>query len=183
MLLKRNYRKTGLCQLIALVLSVSMLTISCKKDRDNDYKMSNQEFVSQASGSNNFEIAAGALAQTKGTNAAVKLYGEHMVTDHTRVGIELKTLADRKNWSLQTSLTAVHQQNLLMLTAAGTAEFDMIFAQLMVQSHQEAVSLFETAAADRGVPDVELRSLAVAKLPTLKAHLQEALTLQNTVAP
>ena len=169
--------------MVGLILSVSMLTLSCKKDRDSDFKISNQEFVTQASNSNSFEVAAGALAQTKGTNAAVKLYGQHMVTDHTAAGMELKTLADRKNWTVPTGLSPVHQQNLLILSSASNAEFDARFAQLMVQSHQEAVSLFETASADRGVPDVELRSLASAKLPTLKAHLQEALTLQTAVAP
>ncbi len=160
-----------------------MLSVSCDDDDDDDYRMSSQEFVTKASSSNNFEIAAGNLAQTKGTDDSVKRYGQRMVVDHTRAALELKTLADRKNYTVQTTLTGNHQQNFQELNASTTAQFDLKFAQLMVQSHQEAISLFETAAADRGVPDVELRSLAAAKLPTLKVHLQEALTLQSSVTP
>lgn len=182
-LLKPNHRETRLCQLVALIWSVSMLTISCEKDSDDDYKMTNQEFVTKVSSSNNFEIAAGNLAQTKGTNGSVKLYGQHIVTEHITTGKQLKSMTDRKSWTVSTTLMADHQQSLQILNAASTAEFDIKFAQLMVRSHEEAVSLFQTAAAKGGVPDVELRSLAAAKLPTLKAHLQKALTLQNTVNP
>lgn len=181
MLLKRNQRKGETFQSIALILCVLMQSSSCKKE--SAYKMSSQEFVTKASSSNNFEIAAGAIAQEKSTNDSVQLYSQQMITDHTFAELELKTLGDRKNWQVSTTLTANHQQNLQILSTASTEEFDLLFAQLMVESHQETVSLFEIAAANRGVPDIELRSLAAAKLPTLRAHLKEALNLQSLVTP
>ncbi|RYE59004.1 MAG: DUF4142 domain-containing protein [Sphingobacteriales bacterium] len=147
--------------------------------------MTNQTFVTEASSSNNFEVAAGALAQSKGQNQAVRHYGEHMVTDHSVAAMEMGTLASRKGWNIMPSgdMLSKRRQQLDMLTAATGTDFDKKFAEAMVQSHQEAVSLFERASSTNGVPDDDLRALATMKLPTLKTHLQDAMTLRTTVNP
>jgi len=167
--------------LAMLIVSASAVT-SCKDDDDDDgYAMSNQEFVTQASSSNNFEIAAGGLAVSKGENADVKHYGEHMVADHTAAGLEMKNLASTKGWTIPEALQPSEQQNLAKLAALSGAAFDKEFAKIMVQSHQGAVALFETGSAPMGLPDMDLRAMASAKLPTLKTHLQEAIELSAAV--
>ena len=180
---KKQFYKLSFLRLTCLALALTFTTISCKKDRDDedDYVMSDQEFVFSASSSNNFEVAAGLLADTKGTNPAVKEYGAHMVADHTAAGLELKALAEKRGWKIAQQLNLREQRDLGILTAASPADFDRKFAEIMVFSHQEAVQLFEIAAAERGLPDAELRTLAQAKLPTLKAHLQQAITLRSAV--
>ena len=180
-----NQQKSQLIKLAAVAMSICLLTASCKKDDDDEYSMSNQAFVTSASSGNNFEIAAGVLAQTKGQDERVKHYGEHMVTDHTTAAAEMKALADRKNWTVPgpTELMTKHRQNLDILVAATGTDFDKKFAQIMVESHQETVNLFETGAANRGVSDVDLRAMAAVKLPTLRAHLQEAIDLKAMVNP
>jgi putative membrane protein len=181
--LKQHQRKFRFFTLAAIALS--LLITSCKKDRGYDYSMTDQEFVTSASSGNNFEIAAGALAQSKGSNTAVKHFGEHMVTDHSIAGSEMKALADQKGWTVMAAnqMETKHQQNLAILTAASGSDFDKKFAQIMVDSHQETVTLFELGASDNGVPDGDLRNFAAAKLPTLRAHLQEAINLRTTVNP
>jgi putative membrane protein len=180
-------QRSRFLKLAAIAMGICLVTLSCKKDRndDDDYIMSNQTFVTSASSSNNLEIAAGALAQTKGQNEQVKHYGEHMVTDHTAAAAQMKTLADQKGWTVlaPTEFTTKHRQNLDILIAASGTDFDKKFAQIMVESHQEAVNLFEAGGADRGVPDGDLRAMAAAKLPTLKAHLQDAINLKAAVNP
>jgi putative membrane protein len=165
-------------------LIIGIVLSSCKKDRD-DYTMSNQEFVTQASSGNNFEIAAGALAQSKGSNSAVIHFGEHMVTDHGAAAAEMKVLADQKGWTVMPAnqMEVKHQQNLAILAAASGTDFDKKFAQIMVDSHQETVALFENGAMEGGVPDGDLRNMAAAKLPTLRTHLQDAINLRTTVNP
>jgi putative membrane protein len=180
-----NKQKSQLMKLAAIAMSICLLTVSCKKDDDDDYTMSNQAFVTAASSGNNFEIAAGALAQSKGQDERVKHYGEHMVTDHTAAAAEMKTLADQKNWTVlgPTELMTKHRQNLDILIAATGTDFDKKFAQIMVESHQETVNLFEVGAANRGVSDGDLRTMAAGKLPTLRTHLQEAVDLKAAVNP
>ena len=166
---------------ILLLFSTALTVSSCKKERDNDFRLSNQDFIDRASSSNTFEIAAGNLAMIKGVSADVKAYGQHMVNDHTTVGAEMVALASHKGWSVPINLQPKELANLDSLTRATGAAFDALFAKKMVVSHQEAVDLFETATKANGVPDIELRAFAAIKLPALKAHLQEAIALDAQI--
>jgi putative membrane protein len=168
--------------LVMLLLGGSILFGSCK-DKDDDHTMDNQTFVTRASSSNQLEINAGNLAVQLGANAEVRHYGEHMVADHSTAGTELTALASRKGWQIATSLMQPHQQMINELSPLSGNAFDKAFARIMVQSHQEAVSLFEQASRDDGLPDRELREWAGGKLPTLKAHLEEARELNATINP
>src|SRR3982751_3213362 len=64
--------------LLTVVLGTALAILSCKKDHNDHYTMSNQDFVNQASSSNMFEIAAGNLALHNSTNANVNAFGNHM---------------------------------------------------------------------------------------------------------
>jgi len=167
-----------------LMMGSALVFNSCKHDDDDpEFLMSNQEFVNRASSSNQFEISAGAMAASKGENEAVKTYGEHMVTDHTAAALEMKNLANGKGWDVPNSLLQKEKQHLDQLSHLTGPAFDKEFANIMVMSHQDAVSLFEAAAGGMGVPDADLRTMANAKLPTLKMHLEHAITLKNQVNP
>ena len=167
-----------------MLVVVSLALGACKdNDHDRDYTFSNQDFVNRASSSNNFEIAAGALAVSRGVDAEVKHYGEHMVADHTAAGTQMKNVAAGKGWTVPDALMPKEQQNLDKLSALSGIAFDKEFANTMVLSHQDAVNLFSAAAADFGVPDGDLRSMAATKLPTLEEHLRGATALKNKVNP
>ncbi|WP_407430179.1 DUF4142 domain-containing protein [Arcticibacter sp.] len=166
--------------LFAVALSSVCLFQSCSDD-DDDAGMTNQEFVTQASSSNSFEIQSGQLAGTKGMNPLVTAFGSHMVTDHTMAAQELATLSQQKGWTLSQDLLKRHKDNYEMLTPLTGAAFDKEFARLMVVSHEEAVSLFRSASSSNGVPDSDLRSWAAGKLPKLEQHLNEARELNEAI--
>lgn len=165
-----------------MLVAFTILSLqACKKDNDENYAMDNQSFVTQASSSNSFEIQAGAIATQKAQNIAVKHYGEHMTTDHTAVGNEMKSLAAAKGWTIPTALQPKEQANLDKLNNTDPSLFDSEFMKIMVASHQDAITLFSNAAGDMGVYDADLRSFAGAKLPSLKTHLEEAVKLQAQI--
>ena len=166
---------------LIMVMLTTLSLQACKKDNIENYTMDNQSFVNQASSSNSFEVQAGALAMLKAQNNAVKQYGEHMATDHTAVGNEMKSLATAKGWSIPTALLPKEQANLDKLNNTDASLFDSEFMKLMVASHQDAITLFSNAASDMGVYDADLRSFAGAKLPSLENHLEEAMNLQAQV--
>jgi putative membrane protein len=168
-----------LTSLILVVLGTAIIVQSCKKD--HHYDMNNQDFVTQASSSNMFEIAAGNLAVQKSSNANVKAFGNHMISDHGQTATEMTTLANQKGWTIPTAMAAKEQANYNALATLSGTVFDKQFATMMVTSHQETVALFENAASDNGVPDDDLRAFASGKLPTLREHLEEAQTLQTQV--
>ncbi|SDE96829.1 protein of unknown function [Mucilaginibacter pineti] len=51
-----------------------------------------------------FEIAAGNLALQNSTNANVKAFGNHMITDHRLTGTEMATLAAKNGWIVPTDM-------------------------------------------------------------------------------
>jgi putative membrane protein len=171
--------KTAIKNLTLAFLGIAITIASCTKD--NHYSMANQDFVTQASSSNMFEVAAGNLAMNNGTNADVKAYGSHMVSDHTVAGTEMANLAAKKGWSVPTTMMPKHQSNYNMLAGLTGAAFDKQFAAMMVMSHQETIDLFQRASSGIGVPDDELRGFAAGKLPTLNEHLQHAIELKAKV--
>lgn len=165
-----------------IVLIFSAFTFqACNDKDDDDLRMDNHQFVVQASSSNSFEIAAGNLAIKKGESENVKSYGRRMVQDHTIVGLEMDSLADAKGWSIPSELQTKEKANLDKLNAASDTEFDQQFADIMIQSHEDAVELFTMASAKNGVTDSDLRKFAADKLPALKKHLEDALTLKTQV--
>ncbi|MBE8722995.1 DUF4142 domain-containing protein [Sphingobacterium pedocola] len=148
----------------------------------DDQDENNSKFVNDAASSNDFEIAAGSLAISKGVSTDVKNYGQHMVDDHTAVGTDLKKLTASKGWGLRGQLMERHTTLLEKLKAASGAEFDRLFAEVMVSSHQEAITLFRGATENSpGVTDPDLKKFAKEKLPGLEMHLEKANKLQDGV--
>jgi len=164
---------------------IALITVfafqSCDDDDVDNIRIDNQTFVTEASNSNNFEIAAGTLAMSKGESELVRDYGNHMVEDHTSVGVQLSALAQSKDWDISTELQAQEKIKIATLTALTGTAFDKEYAKMMVESHEDAVDLFTLASSSNGVMDTELKSFASGKLPTLKTHLEEAQTLKVAV--
>ena len=73
---------------IGLVVLASVFAMSaCAKDpRD-------QDFVTKAAQAGLAEVRLGQLAGEKSAAANIKAFGQRMVSDHTKAGEELKTLA------------------------------------------------------------------------------------------
>jgi len=164
---------------------IALITVfafqSCDDDDVDNIRIDNQTFVTEASNSNNFEIAAGTLAMSKGESELVRDYGNHMVEDHTSVGVQLSALAQSKDWDISIELQAQEKIKIATLTALTGTAFDKEYAKMMVESHEDAVDLFTLASSSNGVMDTELKSFASGKLPTLKTHLEEAQTLKVAV--
>lgn len=160
-------------------LGFATVVTSCTKD--NTYTVDNQDFVTQASSSNMFEITAAGLALQKSTNADVMAFANHMLTDHGTTAAEMASLASRKGWTIPTTLMEKHQTKINALSGLAGPEFDRQYAAMMVTSHQETITLFEQASNTFGVPDIDLRNFTSGKLPALKEHLDGALQLQTKV--
>ena len=154
---------------------------ACEKDDNQDDidKGEEAEFVTKASASNQFEIQAGQLAVTKGMSAQVKAYGAHMIMDHTLANQELVTLASQNGLTITAGMTKEQTEMYNTLSQQTGVNFDRTYAQMMVDSHQRTVNMFAEAAED--LEDPEVNAFASAKLPVLRAHLEEAMELRTSV--
>lgn len=132
---------------------------------------SDKEFVTSAGMAGLAEVQMGNLAVQKAQSAEVKAFAQRMVTDHSKANEELKQLATVKGIALPAELAGDPQKGLEHLAMLSGTEFDNAYMQHMVADHQNAVALFQKAAAAQ---DTDLKGFAVRTLPTLEEHLRMA---------
>ena len=166
--------------LLTIIVGSACLFQACKKeDDDEEFTIEGQAFVTQAASSNNLDIMAGNLAAERGVLQLVKDFGTDIVSQQTGANTELEALATSEGLSYSSTLIPVHEHNFGILSPLTGEIFDQRFAELMVLTHQEAVTLFEAAA--QSDDDPELRQYAASKLPGLRANLQTAASFQAQV--
>jgi putative membrane protein len=165
-------KRTFLIPVIALSLVISLVACNKDNDDDNGTPQSDQQFMMKAAQANIAEVDAGQLAATKGNKAAIKMFGNMMVTDHTQAFFELKALADSMNFTLPSSPDSAHIVLKQQLTALNGTAFDSLYINSQVSDHQKAIALFETQAS--GGFDIRLKNYANKYLPGLRMHLRMA---------
>jgi putative membrane protein len=136
------------------------------------YAQGDSKFVKEASAGGLAEVELGHLAQQKGQNQAVKDFGQHMVSDHTKANEELKAAAAGENMPVSTSLSASAAALKLKLEALSGATFDKSYMSAMVKDHQEDIAAFEKEASSG--QNAKIKSFASKTLPTLGDHLAMA---------
>jgi putative membrane protein len=129
-------------------------------------------FVAKASAAGMTEIQASKLADSHAQSAAVKSFAAKMVTDHTKAGDELSTLAQKDGFTPSTSPMPAQQKAIARLETLNGAAFDKAYSSMMLKDHNEAVALFKKESVN-GKND-ELKSFASQTLPTLEEHLAMA---------
>lgn len=133
--------------------------------------MTDQDFVTQASSMNIAEVNAHKAAGTHATTADVKMHAKHMLTDHTKMGDEMKALAAKKNMTVSNEPPAAKKQMLDDMNASKKGkDWDMAYLDAQVNDHNETIALFEKGSASAKDPD--LKALIDKTLPTLRDHLK-----------
>jgi putative membrane protein len=132
---------------------------------------------------NNGEIAAGQQATARATSAAVKSFGQQMVTDHTAANQRLLALLQRVGISPtdspQRQMLAMQAQSTLDLLWTRTgAAFDTAYIQSQVLMHQQVLNLLDTVLIP-GAQNAELKAELTTTRATVAAHLAAAQALQG----
>jgi putative membrane protein len=146
-----------------------------------DLSRGDKKFMEKAAQAGMFEIEASKLATANAGSADVKSFATMMVTDHTAVAQELKTLADSKGVTLPADLPRGEKATIKDLQADKDAKFDKLYTdKVAVSAHQDAVKLFTGEVKDAKDPDV--KAFAEKTLPALKAHLDKGMALRKSMA-
>lgn len=131
-------------------------------------------FVDQAAQAGMTEVQLGKLALQRSSNAQIRTFAQHMVADHSKAGDELTAIATAENLQVPGKLDSKHADMVRALGAKSGAEFDTAYAKGMMQDHEQAVALFESA---QQLPDPALAQFAAKTLPTLQEHKRMAQAL------
>jgi putative membrane protein len=137
-----------------------------------------QDFVTEAATSGLFEIKTSQLAEERGDDAA-KGFAKTMITDHQKIGDELKDLVQTKNIgvTIPTELTSLQQSKFDDLGKLQGADFNKQYRDDQYSAHKDAVSLFQRYA--KGGENTDLRDWAAKVEPTLEHHLDMARDLDK----
>lgn len=145
--------------------------------------LNSQAFVDKAAIGGMFEVQSSELAKDKATTSQLKNFAGRMVTDHTKINDELKSLVNSpqvRGITLPQALDAAHQQKIDELRSASGAEFDQRYYDMQLSAHHDAVQLFQDEV-NTGV-DRQLQDWASAILPTLKDHLSAIKAIERPSA-
>src|SRR5437667_3742427 len=138
------------------------------------------KFSSAATHGGLAEVELGRLAVQRGSNPAVKSFGQRMIEDHSRANDELKSIAARKSIALPPDINSDQKATMDKLSKLSGAEFDKEYMSDMVQDHEADAKEFENQA-NMG-PDADIKAFAAKTLPMIKRHLQMARDVANQVA-
>lgn len=155
-------------------------TITANPSANNPVKSvdeTDQTFMKDAAIGNEAEIQLGQMAQEKASSPAVKSFGERMIKDHSDADTKLKSIAESQHISLPVTLDPRHKDTAKGLSTLSGPRFDQAYMQLMVQEHTKDVNKFKQEAAT--AHDDTVKQFAVATLPVLESHLNEAQQIQR----
>jgi putative membrane protein len=149
------------------------------KDRGDNKKGGDQEFVQKASACGLAEENLGSLAAQLSTNPAVQQFAQRLAQDHRVANRQLLAIANQRGLKVAATMDKKHQDLKSQLNKSQGAEFDRRFMRQMVQDHEDAVKLFEREAKEG--KDPALKQFATQTLPALRAHLKMARDIANRV--
>ncbi|MEG4483526.1 DUF4142 domain-containing protein [Microcoleus sp. D2_18a_B4] len=136
----------------------------------NSLSSRDRTFVMQAGQLSMMEVELGRLAVQRGSSAGVKQYGQEMVEEHTQANKELMQLVMQKQVELPTEMSTQNTALMERLSGLSGTSFDTAYKQAMIESHNQAIALFQAQSQQGQDPD--LKAWATQKLPNLQAHLQ-----------
>jgi len=133
---------------------------------------SDNTFVTKAAQGGMAEVELGKLAAEKASKDEVKKFGQRMVDDHSKANDELKTVAQQKNITLPTEISAKDKALVTRLTKLSGPAFDRAYMQAMLTDHRTDVNEFRVES--KSGRDADVKAFAAKTLPTLEEHLRLA---------
>jgi putative membrane protein len=136
-------------------------------------------WLMEAMSGNAAEVAAGTLAQERGSSQDVKQFGQRMVADHGKELDELAMLA--KKYGVEPIREPIMPQqwtllkNLMMHSGQ---DFDRFYMRTMVQEHRTDIHHYEMGVKEE---PKDIASHAAMTLPILREHLMMAEEIASKV--
>src|SRR6185312_1092386 len=154
------------------------LTNSCAdpqraKNYNNETQLDESalNFVKTAAEAGHTEIGASQIAEKNSKNTRIAGFAQMMVTDHTKAGILLDTVASRNLADLPAKASQEHQKTIDSISKLSGLQFDEAYMQMMVKDHEAAVVLFSDNENSRANV---IRTYIKKTLPVIQVHLDSA---------
>jgi len=148
-------------------------------------QLTDVNFVALVDEANAADSAAGQLAATKGTSAAVKEFGHQMARDHHMLRKQGQDLAKKESLTPQppsndTLQTASQKMLDSLKSMPKGAAWDKAYIDNEVAVHQSVLSLLQTAQSS--AQDTSLKALLTKAQPVIQGHLAKAQAIQSKLS-
>ena len=153
-----------------------------EQEQKMDALMADRTFVRKALEGGMAEVQLGQLALEKTSNADVKEFAQKMVDDHTKLGDQMKPVAEQMKVKEPTALSGKDKATLAKLKALNGDAFDKAYIKHMVKDHQQDEKEFKREAQTASNP--ALKDVASQGEQMISEHLQmiEQIAQKNSVA-
>ena len=136
----------------------------------SDQQTMDKRFVHTALQGGMAEVQLGQLAVQKGSSEDVKQFGQKMVDDHTKLGDQMKQVAEQMNVKVPDSPSKKDQKTMAKLQALNGDAFDKAYIKDMVKDHENDEREFKHEAATASNP--ALKEAATQGEQVISEHLQ-----------
>jgi putative membrane protein len=186
MTLKTTLHATILC------FGLTLLTASCshekdstevaedvnKENLDKDGEKAADKLV-HAYSANLFEIQAAEQAAMNASTEDVKKLSAMLIEAHSKMNVDVKTLADAKGVTLPVDLTEDQRKELEKLAEKTGIDYDKAFTDKMKNKHEDAVKFYEKTSEK--CDDPQIRNWASTTAPEVRSHLDMVLMTENVI--
>jgi putative membrane protein len=118
------------------------------------------------------EVQLGQIALQKSDNADVKQFAQKMVDDHTRMGDQLKPIAQQIGVKIPDGPSKKDKSIIAKMQALNGDDFDKAYMKDMVKDHKGDLADFQSEA-DHG-SNLAVKGAATQDVPIIHQHLQMA---------
>ncbi len=158
--------------MISLVLLSSLATASAAGLTATD-----RVFLANAVRGNNYEMQAARLALRMSAAPDVRHYASMMLRDHRKLGANVKWAVAQADPAMMLPKTVTYKQaDMLRNLRLSGRNFNMVYRQQMVKSHNETYQLFDKYSRAMQANPVLQNTIRAAK-PTVRMHWDHALQL------
>jgi len=123
----------------------------------------------------NAEVKLGQLAAQKGSSEDVKQFGQKMVDDHTKLGHQMKQIAQQQGIEVPEGIPAKDTALETKLNSLSGDAFDQAYIAAMVKDHEKDLTEFKKEA-DSG-NDTSIKGAATQGSQVISEHLQMAVQM------
>jgi putative membrane protein len=169
----KTYRPVTFSACSALLAGTLLIPTFARAATPDDDK----QFLSMAAQSDINEIKLSELAETKASSPQTKAFAKKMVTDHTKLEMQMKPFATQWNVTPPAGLDSDHQAIYDRLNGLSGSEFDKAYMNAMAQDHHKALDAFTTEA--QSTQDAKFKTAVLKGKTVVASHTTMADNLQN----
>jgi putative membrane protein len=118
------------------------------------------------------EVQLGQLTLQKSNNDQVKQFAQKMIDDHTKLGDQMKPVAQQVGVTVPTQPSKKDKQTMAKLQALSGAAYDQAYIKDMVKDHKQDLSEFQLEASSG--QDAAVKDAATQGSQVISQHLQLA---------